>query len=1049
MDKLKVRPLPVVFLALLMILFSQQLFSQIRGKITDVNGAPLPGVTIAEKGTSNGTITGNDGNYQIGLTTGTSAVLVYSFIGFEKQEIQVTNNSTVNVTLKESTTALDEVVIVGYGEQKKATVTGAITTVTADELIKSPTGSITTAMAGRLPGLITMQRSGQPGAESPTLRIRGVSTLNGADPLVIVDGIERASGYVPAGESSASGGVSGYEQINPNDIESISILKDASATAVYGVRGANGVIIITTKKGITGKPKIDVSGNYGMSTPIRLRNNVSSYDWGVYANEGNANDGVAPAMNIEKLQNYLSGENPILYPSLNYVDYILNDWAPRQNYNVSMNGGTSSVRYFVSTGYLNEEGLVKDVGYGFDPNYHYNRLNLRSNIDIDFTNTLTGSVNIDSRIENRGGPNAPYDAAFFWKMSQAQPFLSPGFVDGKYISTTTMSEAPIMQWILGGGNYRSLQTTVNTVFSLKQKLDFITPGLFTQGKFSYDSWYVEKYTRTKTYATYTPIDLGGTIYFKRSGSESQLSYNLDANNQSNKMRKNYLELSVNYARSFGGHTLTALALYNQSKSFFTESQNRDIPRSYLGFVSRVTYSYLNKYLAEFNFGLNGSENFPRGDGKRFGKFPAFSVGWVASDEAFMEPVSFVDHLKFRASYGMVGNDRIGGQRFLYVSGSFVNVPGAHTVYYGLPTSTSSYLGLQEGRMANENITWEVAEKINLGIDSKLFKDQLSFNIDVFKENRSNILTFMATIPWMMMPNMQYGGTGWATGNIAPPANYAKVENKGYEIELGWDSKIGKVGYFINGSLTHAENKRTRISEATQYYPWLYGQGQSIGQYYGFVAEGYYDSFGEIHDINNPFSTYGKNLIPGDIKYKDINGDMKIDANDVVPIGYSNTPLKTASLNLGFDYAGFDFSVLFQGAMQVSYHPADEAQIQFYGGNNAFDWVENRWTPESRDKATYPVLHQLAYNYSSSHTFRTSSYWLKDASYVRLKNMELGYILPKSFTQKISISNARVYLNGQNLFTLDKLKYWDPESIQSRLVLHPIMKIYNVGISMTF
>lgn len=1032
-----------------LLLFSHQMFSQVKGKVSDASGISIPGVTVIEKGTNNGVISDSDGKYEIRVSNQQTAILVFSFVGLEAQEVAVAGKTTIDVTLKESTTAIDEVVIVGYGEQKKGTVTGAITTVSADELVKSPTGSITTAMAGRLPGLITMQRSGLPGAESPTLRIRGVGTLNGADPLVIVDGIERASGYVPAGESSASGGVSGYEQINPNDIESISILKDASATAVYGVRGANGVIIITTKKGITGKPKIDVSGNFGMSTPIRLRNNVSSYDWGFYANEGNANDGVAPAMSNEKLKNYLSGDNPILYPSLNYVDYILNDWAPRQNYNISMNGGTSNVRYFVSAGYLNEEGLVKNLDFGFDPNHHYNRLNLRSNIDIDFTNTLTGSVNIDSRIENRGGPNAPYDAAFFWKMSQAQPFLSPGFVDGKYISTTTMSETPIMQWILGGGNYRSLQTTMNSVFSLKQKLDFITPGLFVQGKFSYDSWYVEKYTRTKTYATYTPIDVDGTIYFKRSGSDSQLNYNLDGNNQSNKMRKNYLELSVNYARSFGGHSLTALALYNQSKSFFTEGQNRDIPRSYLGFVSRVTYSYLNKYLAEFNFGLNGSENFPKGDGKRFGKFPAFSIGWVASDEAFLQSVSIIDHLKFRASYGMVGNDRIGGERFLYVSGSFVNIPGSYTVYQGLPTSTSSYLGLQEGRMANEDITWEVAEKINLGIDSKLLNDRLTFNVDLFKENRSNILTYMATIPWMMMPNMQYGGTSWASGNVAPPANYAKVENKGYEIELGWDSKIGKVGYFIQASLTHAENKRTRISEATQYYPWLYGQGQSIGQYYGLVADGYYDSFSEIHDVNNPFSSFGKNSIPGDIKYKDINGDMKIDANDVVPIGYSNTPLKTASLNLGFDYAGFDFSVLFQGAMQVSYHPADEAQIQFYGGNNAFDWVENRWTPESRDEATYPVLHQLAYNYSSSHSFRTSSYWLKDASYVRLKNLELGYILPKSFTKRISISNARVYLNGQNLFTLDKLKYWDPESIQSRLVLHPIMKTYNVGISLTF
>ncbi len=1049
MNRTKVKLWQKMLLFGVLLLVNQQLFSQVKGKVSDANGAPIPGVTIVEKGTTNGVISDFDGNYQIRLQKGQGAVLVFSFIGMESQEIPVAGKTNISVTIKETTKVIDEVVIVGYGEQKKATVTGAITSVNASELIKSPTGSLTTALAGRLPGLITMQRSGQPGAESPTLRIRGVSTLNGADPLVIVDGIERSSGYVPSGESAGGGGISGYEQINPNDIESISILKDASSTAVYGVRGANGVIIITTKKGIRGTPKISVSGNYGMSTPIRLRNNVSSYEWGMYANEGNANDGITPAMTNDKLQHYLTGDSPILYPSINYVDYILNDFAPRQNYNISMNGGTDNVRYFVSAGYLNEEGLVKDIGYGFDPNYHYNRLNLRSNIDFDFTNSLTGSINIDSRIENRGGPNAPYDAAFFWKMSQAAPFISPGFVDGKYVVANTTAETPIMNWILGGGNYRSLQTTVNTVFSLKQKLDFITKGLYAQGKFSYDSWYVEKYTRTKTYATYTPIDMNGTIYYKQSGADGQLSYNLDGDNNANKRRKNYLELSLNYSGTFGDHTVTALALYNQSKSFYSEGQYRDIPRAYLGLVSRLTYSYRNRYLAEFNFGLNGSENFPKGDGKRFGKFPAFSIGWVASEEAFMKNLPSITLLKLRGSYGSVGNDQIGGQRFLYVSGSFANIPGGYTNYFGTETSTQSYLGLQEGRMANQDITWEVAKKANIGLETKLFKDKLTFNFDLFKENRSNILTYLATIPWMMMPNMQYGSTGWATGSIAPPANYAKVENKGYEIEMGWDSKIGEIGYNIKASLAHAENKRTLISEATQYYPWLYGQGLPIGQYYGFIAEGYYDTFGQIHDINTPYSTFGKNQIPGDIKYKDINGDMKIDQNDVVPIGYSNTPRKTFSFNLGIDYKGFDFSALFQGVAQVSYIPADEAQIQFYGGNNAFDWVVNRWTPETRDAATYPVLHQSAYNYSSSNDFKTSTYWLKDASYVRLKNLEIGYNIPPKITKRLRISKSRIYLNGQNLFLWDKLKYWDPESIQSRLVLHPVMKIYNVGISLTF
>ena len=1026
----------------------QPLKKEISGTIKDPNGFPLPGVTVIVKGSTIGTITDNDGKFKLSAPAD-AKTLVFSFVGMTTQEFQITGKTTLSVVMAEQSVGLDELVVVGYGSQKKATVTGAITSVSAKDLIKSPVGSITEAMAGRLPGLIIMQRSGMPGAEAPTLRIRGVSTLNGADPLVIVDGIERSSGWTPTGASDNGGGISGYEQINPNDIESISILKDASSTAVYGVRGANGVIIITTKKGIQGKPKIQVLANYGMSTPIGLRNNVSSYEWGRYVNEGNANDGVAPAMSNEKLQHYLTGDSPILYPSINYPDYILNDFAPRQNYNISLNGGTENVRYFVSAGYLNEEGLVKNVGYGFDPNYHYNRLNLRSNLDFDFTSSLSGSINIDTRIENRGGPNVGGgDTNFFWKLAQAQPFVSPGFVDGKYITTATTSE-PIMEWILAGGYYRSMQTTVNTVFSLKQKLDFITKGLYTQGRFSYDSWYREQYSRIKTYATYTPLDVNGSIYYKQSGADSQLNYTLNGDNTANKRRKNYLELSLNYSRTFGDHTVTALVLYNQSKSYYSESQYRDIPRAYLGLVSRVTYSYLNRYLAEFNFGLNGSENFPKGNGRRFGKFPAFSVGWIASDEAFMKDLHFLTHLKLRGSYGSVGNDQIGGQRFLYVPGSFVSIPSGYRNYLGNASSTISYLGLQEGRMANQDVTWEVAQKANLGFETKMFKDQLTFNLDLFKENRSNILTYMATIPWMMMPNMQYGGTGWANGSIAPPINYAKVENKGYEIELGWDSKIGKVGYNFKVALTHAENKMTRISQATQYYPWLYHQGQSIGQYYGLVAEGYFDSFSEVHDINTPYSSFGKNQIPGDIKYKDINGDMKIDENDIVPIGYSNTPRKTFSLDLGVAYKGFDVSALFQGAAQVSYLPTDEAQIQFQNGIDAYDWVSNRWTPETRGAATYPVLHQTAYNYASSNDFRPSTYWVKDASYVRLKNLEIGYNLPEKITKQIKISNARIYLNGQNLFTWDKLKYFDPESVQGRLVLYPIMEIYNVGISLTF
>lgn len=1025
----------------------QPVKNKISGRVVDEKGEPILGATVLIKGTNAATFTSSEGGYVLSLPAN-AKIVSFSFLGYKPKEITIGSESTSLVVLEDVNISIGEVVVVGYGEQKKATVTGAITSVGAKELVKSPTGSITTAMVGRLPGLVTKQTSGMPGAESPTLLIRGISTLNGASPLVIVDGIERSAGWTPSGESYKGGGISGYEGLNPNDIESISVLKDASATAVYGVRGANGVIIITTKHGTKGKPTVQISGNWGIESPIRLRDNVSSYEWGMYVNEGNANDGVAPAMSNSDLKHYLTGDSPILYPSINYKDYVLNKYAPQQSYNISLNGGTDNVRYLVSGGYLNQDGLVKDLGYGFNPNYLYNRLNLRSNIDIDFTSSLTGSVNIDAREENRGGPVvAGGDTQFFWKLGQAAPFASPGIIDGKFVQANVLSEQSIMQDILSGGCYRSLQTTANTVFSLKQKLDFITSGLSVQGRFSYDSWYTETYFRSKSYAIYTPVLINNVIYYKQSGADGQLGYSLNGDNAGNKRRKNYFEASINYSKTFGDHSITALALYNQSKSFYSESEYQDIPRAYLGFVSRVTYSYLSRYLAEFDFGYNGSENFPKG--KRFGKFPALSAGWIVSDENFMKNIDFITHLKLRGSYGLVGNDNIGGDRFLYVSGSYVPIPSGYTYNFGDAASTNPTLGLQEGRMANPNITWEVAKKINVGIETRMFKDQLTFNLDIFKEYRTNILTYMVNIPLMMIPNMQYGSTPFTVGSITPPVNYAKVNNHGYEVEMGWASKIGAVGYNVKGSLTYAHNKRILISETTEPYPWMYGQGQSIGQYYGLICEGYYDSFSQVHDVNSAYSTYGKNELPGDLKYKDINGDGKIDQNDVVPIGHSNIPEETYTINLGLDYKGFDISALFQGAGLVSFIPADEAQIMFDESKSAYSWVVNRWTPGTRDAATYPVLHQMAYNYGSSNDFVTSTYWLKDASYIRLKNLEIGYSLPVKIISLLRISNARIYMNGQNLITWDKLKYFDPESITNRSILYPIMKVYNLGISLTF
>ncbi len=1041
---------PKVILLAILLFTAQQLLAQVKGTVTSEQGEPIPGVTVVEKGTSNGTITNFDGQFQIDLQNQIESTLVFSFIGMQTQELPVGSNSVLDVVLKEATTDLDEVVVVGYGQQTKASVVGAISTASAEDLVKAPVGSVTTAMVGRLTGLTTVQNSGQPGGESPQLRIRGISTLNSAEPLVIVDGVERSAGGFAGSSIAFSGYISGYEQMNPNDIESVSILKDASATAVYGVKGANGVIIITTKKGIEGKSVIKYSGSYGISRPIRMRQNLESYDYGFFANEGNRNDGQSPYMSFDDMMKYRYNYNPLLYPSINYNDYLLEDYAPKQTHNLSIRGGTDKVRYFSSVGYYDEDGLIKnDDAYGFDPNNHYKRLNMRTNIDFQFTKRFSASLNIDARFETRNGSNAPHDASFWWKMYQAHPWVSPGFdEENRFIETYSEKEIPIFQWILQGGNYQRQQTTANTVFSAKHDLDFLTKGLSVQGKFSYDSFVDNWHTRSRSYATYQPIEVDGEIYLKQSGEDGQLNY---SRQPSGKSKKEYYEASLNYSRNFGDHAVSGLALYNQEKRYYSESQFPDVPRAYLGFVARATYAYKSKYFAEFNFGLNGSENFPKG--KRFGKFPAYSVGWLVSDEAFMKNIKPISYFKIRGSHGSVGSDRTGASRFLYIEGSFVDYPGNYRAIFGEPTTnTTTTVPLQEGTAANNDVTWETATKSNIGFDAKFFKNRLNLVVDLFQEKRDNILTTMQTLPWLTFPQMGFGGTGFTTGDYSTRVNYAKVENKGFEVELGWDGDIGNnVQYYLKGSYSYSINKATRLSEAKQNYPWMYNQGLALGEQRGLIAQGYWDSFEEINNPNNPYNTFQPNPIPGDIKYKDVNGDMKIDRYDVVPLGNGNLPRSTFTTSLGLSYKGFDISVLFQGATDVIFHPSNEGQIQMHEGWGGYDWIEERWTPQTRD-GYYPVLHGMDSKSPSASNYQQSSYWAYDATYVRLKNLEIGYAFEQNITNRLGIAGLRVFVTGQNLLTwtpTHEMNRYDPEMIQGRQVYHPIMQVYNTGVSVTF
>jgi len=1038
-----------------------------KGSVFDENGAPLTGANVSIPGTATGTITDINGSFQ--LTVPIASTLRISFISYLSVDVVAEENKPLRIVLIVDSKTLDEVVIVGYGEQKKVSIVGSISTTSAAELTKSPQGSLGTAMVGRLNGLVSVQETGIPGGETPRINIRGVSTLNNASPLVIVDGVERTGGGRANGDpKDISGGtlgnVSGWESMNPNDVESISVLKDASATAVYGVKGANGVIIITTKKGKTGKPVVSYSFNYGLSQPTNLKKALNSYETIMFANEANSNDGKPSIKSYDEMNNYRYHVNNYLYPDLDINDYMLRSAAPKQSHNFSISGGGDLVKYFCSAGNYDETGLLKsNSAYGFDPNNKYKRTNIRSNLDFQFTKRFSASVNIDARYEERQGASNPGNNIFWTQMYMSVPWISPGFDENDHMIISNLPVSangyPLFVSVQSGGLYDREQITANTLFSGKYELDQITKGLSVSGRYAFDSysesWYNTAQAHARVDITRDPVT-NEPIPIKSGFDGEMLIYR----QAPDKRKKSYMETSLNYARTFGNHNITALALYNQEKRHYFESAFPDVPVSYMGFVSRLTYNFDNRYFAEFNLGINGSENFPVG--QRFGTFPAISAGWLLSDEAFMKNIAAISSLKLRASYGEVGSDRIGNNRFLYIPGNYVYFPAQYVGLFGegndIYGGAGGIRGIQEGAAANKNVTWETAKKTNLGIDSKFFNYRLSFVLDLFKENRDNILTNMETLPGFLFPNFPYS---WSvvplTKSYTTPVNYAKVENKGYEIELGWNDDLNKnFSYFLKFSVAYSKNKAVLLSESRKDYPWLYNQGLPLQLTRGLIADGYWKNYAEINNPDNPYNTYGANPIPGDIKYKDINGDMKIDNNDRVPLDYSTfTPRTTYAANLGFSFRAFDFSMLLQGATSMIYMPSGFSQRLGQGGDKAvFDWIKDRWTPQNTD-AHYPVLHSFSELTETSSNYVPSTFWAYDDTYVRIKNIQIGFTLPKKYSTPLYINSLRVSVTAQNLVTWtldDRMKNYDPEAWSGGGGLesyYPIMKMFNFGIDVTF
>ncbi|UCS91652.1 TonB-dependent receptor [Echinicola marina] len=1005
---------------------SQTLIRQdtvITGKVMDSLSVSLPGATVRLKGTNIGTVTDLDGNFRLKVPD-SKGILVISFVSFEPKEISIGSGLYKEVRLRESKNALNEVVVVGYSEQKKISVTGAISSIGTKELLQSPVANVSNMLAGRLPGLVAVQRSGEPGADGSTLKIRGIGTLyegEESDPLVMVDGIERKD----------------FNSIDPNEIETISILKDASSTAIYGIRGANGVILITTKRGLSGPPRVSFTANTAVQMAVAPPGTVNAYEYVTLRNEAARNDGIAEEnlpFSPDEVELYRTGEDPILHPDVDWYDMLIKPYSLQSQYNLGIRGGNEFAKYFVSLGLFDQNAAYRFNDYNeFNTNAKYRRYNFRSNLDFNITKRFTVRVNLASQIANSNYPGL--SSSDLWSKAQgSNPIVSPGMVDGRIVVLGTATSSPLSE-LLGQGYRNNFNSNINSSVTLEHKLDFVTPGLSVGGTMAYDSWYSHNISRSKPIVIYTalpdPENPDNILYIPR-GEDGVLGYSQGFG----KRRKVYAELKLNYSRQFGDNYFTGLILYNQSKEHDPGFQYK-VPRGLQGVVGRLTYSYKNKYNLEFNMGYNGSENFPKDN--RFGFFPAYSAGWVVSEENFFSKNGLISFLKFRGSFGEVGNDKLQGNRFLYLPDAYFY---SGSYYFGEAGSTKSgYQRSYEGKLGNPLLTWERAKKLDIGIEINFLNDRISLTGDYFKERRNNILAPRLSVPGIVAADL-------------PAFNLGKVNNEGFEVEGSYRSNANNtLTYWLKGNYALAKNKIIFKDEPPKTYSYQNETGNIVGQFFGLEADGLFNSWEEVNDPDRPVSSYAPNSIqPGDIRYIDQNDDGIIDADDYVPIGHSRFPQNSFGLSFGGAFKGFDFSILFQGASKVSTYLTDQAVWPFLNGSsNAKEIHLERWTQERYDngeKISFPRLSRSSTAGGNNYA-PVSSYWLKDASYVRLKNAEIGYNFSGELLEKFHIRSARVYVNGINLFTWSKIGIFDPEIPSGNGRGYPVQRVFNLGANFQF
>lgn len=1023
----------------------------ITGKVLDENNQPMPGVTIVVDGTTKGTMTGPDGTFTLAEVPSGSTVIV-SCIGYTNQVLPEGKSNYV-VSLVPDSEMLEETVVVAFGQQKKLSVTGAISTVASADLRKTTSTRLDNALAGRVTGLTSMQSGGgQPGVDGATMYLRGAATTNGKSPLILVDGVERDN----------------IRTIDMNEVESISVLKDASATALYGVQGANGVILIQTRKGQKGKAQLNISVDQSWTSFTKEPSRLHSWEYCELRNEALMNDSQAPEFSeetIAKFRNPLLGLDPsspdydnqvairkAVYCDNDYYRMYLKSNTPQTRANANISGGTDFVNYFVNVGYIHQGGNLNTESpdyLGYDPQCYMNRLSLRSNLDFHITKNLTASLNIASYAENVNMPAVGdlYRGDQSWMITdiiyQSQTILpiSPGPVtDPRFggVSDGVVGynylDRSAYEIINRRGFHTNKRKNLNTQFSVNWDLgELVTKGLSVNGMAAYDTYNIgvlEGRKKERVYNVRVDYD-SETLSYSSSNGDKIEPLTMTSSRFSN--YQIYVQGSINYARTFGKHNVTAMATAYRR---FWEGTSADIPYNVLGTAARATYSFDDRYLVEGNLGYNGSEQFA--PSKRFGLFPSGSIGWIASNESFLKGNKYLTWLKFRASYGLVGNDSMGGLRFLYQDDN--KIQSGNGFVQGLGGKI-----VKEGLIGNKSITWELSKKMNLGVEIGLFKD-FRINVDYFTEKRDQILLKRRTVPSFQGVSSDY----------IPRVNMGKVDNHGVDVEVSYSHTFNK-DFSISSRVNFGFNDNTAIEldepmRSEEYAYQYHEEGFRLGQEFGYLIDwdspgnGYFTSQDEI-DSYYPYGFGGKPRV-GDFVYKDVNGDGVIDQKDLSPIGYSTTvPGLNYGISLGLNFKGIDFNVLFSGLGRYSKYYSGQGVVEWTKQGTYFDWTRNGWTEErykNGEKITYPAISTTK---TVSHT--ENDFFIQNRSFLRLKNIELGYTLPERFLSKVGVKALRVYVSGQNMFVWDNLRITHVDPEQNNSYGYPITKNVTLGLNINF